>query len=94
MTFTQLFIFFVSIQVIHGLGTWKLYVKAGRQAWEAFVPVYNAVVLMKIINRPWYYTIFLFLPIVNLILFPVIWEIPTFRYFFSNYYFRFLQLLS
>ncbi|WP_452228820.1 MULTISPECIES: signal peptidase I [unclassified Lacinutrix] len=83
MTFTQLFIFFVSIQVIHGLGTWKLYVKAGRQAWEAFVPVYNAVVLMKIINRPWYYTIFLFLPIVNLILFPVIW-VETARSFGKN----------
>ena len=26
-----------------GLGTWKLYIKAGRQAWEAFIPVYNAV---------------------------------------------------
>ena len=73
MTFTQLFIFFLVVQVIHGLGTWKLYVKAGRQAWEAFIPVYNAVVLMKIINRPWYWTILLFLPIVNLIMFPVVW---------------------
>ena len=83
MTLTQLFIFFLIIQVIHGLGTWKLYVKAGRQAWEAFVPVYNAVVLMKIINRPWYLTILLFLPIVNLIMFPVIW-VETARSFGKN----------
>ncbi len=83
MTLTQLFIFFLVIQVIHGLGTWKLYVKAGRQAWEAFVPVYNAVVLMKIINRPWYLTILLFLPIVNLIMFPVIW-VETARSFGKN----------
>lgn len=73
MTFTQWFIFFFVVQVIHGLGTWKLYVKAGRQAWEAFAPVYNAIVLMKIINRPWWWTILLFIPIVNLIMFPVIW---------------------
>ncbi|WP_375239884.1 signal peptidase I [Aurantibacter sp.] len=66
-------IFFFAIQLLHGLATFKLYVKAGRKAWEAFVPVYNAVILMKIINRPWYWTILLFLPIVNLILFPVIW---------------------
>ena len=83
MTLTQLFIFFLVIQVIHGLGTWKLYIKAGRHAWEAFIPVYNAVVLMKIINRPWYLTIFLFLPIVNLIMFPVIW-VETARSFGKN----------
>ncbi|EGV44303.1 signal peptidase I [Bizionia argentinensis JUB59] len=71
------------IQVIHGLGTWKLYIKAGRQAWEAFVPVYNAVILMKIINRPWYWTILLFLPIVNLIMFPVVW-VETARSFGKN----------
>jgi len=65
-------LFFI-IQLLHGLATFKLYVKAGRKAWEAFVPVYNAVILMKIINRPWWWTILLFLPIVNLIMFPVIW---------------------
>ncbi|WGD35069.1 signal peptidase I [Olleya sp. YS] len=73
MNGTNWIIFFFVIQFLHGLATWKLYVKAGRKAWEAFVPVYNAVILMKIINRPWWWTILLFLPIVNLILFPVIW---------------------
>ncbi|MBB1138519.1 signal peptidase I [Myroides sp. WP-1] len=73
MTLTQWFIFFLLIQVVHFLGTWKLYVKAGRKAWEAAVPVYNGVVLMKIINRPWWWVILLFIPIVNLIMFPVVW---------------------
>ncbi|OBX21063.1 MULTISPECIES: signal peptidase I [Bizionia] len=83
MTLIQLIIVILIIQVIHGLGTWKLYIKAGRQAWEAFVPVYNAVILMKIINRPWYLTILLFLPIVNLIMFPVVW-VETARSFGKN----------
>ena len=83
MTLMQWFIFFLVVQVIHGLATWKLYVKAGRQAWEAFVPVYNAVILMKIINRPWWWTILLFVPIVNLIMFPVIW-VETARSFGKN----------
>ncbi|WP_046744219.1 signal peptidase I [Kordia zhangzhouensis] len=83
MTFTQGFIlFFLLVQVIHFLGTWKLYIKAGRKAWEAAIPVYNAVVLMKIINRPkeWYWVILLFVPIVNLIVFPVLW-VETIRSF-------------
>ncbi|WP_299123444.1 signal peptidase I [uncultured Winogradskyella sp.] len=73
MNWTQWFIFLLILQVIHGLGTWKLYVKAGRKAWEAFVPVYNAVVLMKIISRPWWWVILMFLPIVNLIMIPAAW---------------------
>ena len=83
MTLMQWFIFILIIQVIHGLGTWKLYIKAGRQTWEAFIPVYNAIILMKIINRPWWWTILLFLPIVNLIMFPVIW-VETARSFGKN----------
>ncbi|WAC03289.1 signal peptidase I [Lacinutrix neustonica] len=83
MNGTQWLIFFMIIQVFHGLGTWKLYVKAGRQAWEAFIPVYNAVILMKIIRRPWWWTILLFLPIVNLIMFPVVW-VETARSFGKN----------
>lgn len=85
MTLMQWFIFILVIQVIHGLGTWKLYIKAGRQAWEAFVPVYNGVILMKIINRPWWWVILLFLPIVNLIMFAVVW-VETARSFGKNAY--------
>ena len=69
----QWIIFILIIQVIHFLGTWKLYVKAGRKAWEAAIPVYNGIVLMKIINRPWWWVLLLFIPIINLLMFPVVW---------------------
>lgn len=83
MAWMQWFIFIFIIQILHGLGTWKLYIKAGRQAWEAFVPVYNAVILMKIINRPWWWVLLLFLPVVNLIMLAVIW-VETARSFGKN----------
>ncbi|HIP48439.1 MAG TPA: signal peptidase I [Lutibacter sp.] len=77
---TNLLLFFIIIQVIHFLGTWKLYKKAGRQTWEAAVPVYNAYVLTKIINRPWWWVILLFIPIINLMMFPSFW-VETVRSF-------------
>jgi signal peptidase I len=80
MSVTGWLLFILLVQVIHGLGTWKLYVKAGRKAHEAFIPVYNAIVLMKIINRPTWWTLLLFIPIINLFLFPIIW-IETLRTF-------------
>ena len=83
MNVTQWLIFILIIQVIHFLGTWKLYVKAGRKAWEAAIPIYNAIILMKIINRPTWWTILLFIPIINLLMFPIIW-IETIRSFGRN----------
>ena len=80
MTLYQWFVFFLIVQIIHFLGTWKLYEAAGRKRWEAAVPVYNAIVLMKIIGRPTWWTLLLFIPIINLILFPVIW-VETLRSF-------------
>ena len=83
MTFTEWFIFFLIIQVVHFLGTWKLYQRAGRKAWEAAIPVYNAVVLMQIINRPKWWVVLFFIPIVNLIIIPVTW-VETIRSFGRN----------
>ena len=83
MTILQWFIFFLAVQVVHFLATWKLYQKAGRKPWEAAVPIYNAIILMKIINRPTWWTILLFVPVVNLIMIPVVW-VETIRSFGKN----------
>lgn len=73
MTLTQWILFTLALQIVHFLGTWKLYKAAGYEAWQAAIPVYNAVILMKIINRPVWWVILLFIPTINLILFGVIW---------------------
>jgi len=80
MTLYLWFVFFLAVQVIHFLGTWKLYEAAGRKAWEAAIPVYNSIVLMKIISRPTWWALLLFIPIINLIMFPVVW-VETLRTF-------------
>ncbi|MBT8271726.1 MAG: signal peptidase I, partial [Bacteroidia bacterium] len=83
MSWTQWLLVGLLIQVVHGVGTWRLYIKAGRQAWEAFLPVYNGFIFMKVINRPWWWLILLFLPIINLIMIPVLW-VETARSFGKN----------
>lgn len=83
MTLTEWFVFFLIIQIVHFAGTWRLYEAAGRKRWEAAVPIYNAIVLMQIINRPKWWTILLFIPIINLIMFPVVW-VETLRSFGKN----------
>ena len=83
MTIIQWFLFFLAVQLIHFAGTWKLYQKAGKQPWYALIPVYNAIVLMDIIRRPKWWVILLFIPIINLMMFPVIW-VETLRSFGRN----------
>lgn len=83
MTLEQWLLFFLIVQVVHFAGTWKLYEAAGRKRWEAAVPIYNAIVLMKIINRPTWWTFLLFVPIVNLMMFPIVW-VETLRSFGKN----------
>ncbi len=80
MTLYQWFVFFLIVQIIHFLGTWKIYVAAGRKALEAGIPVYNSIILMKIINRPTWWTLLLFIPVINLFMFPVVW-VETLRSF-------------
>ena len=83
MTLSQWILFALAVQFVHFLGTWKLYVAAGYKAWQAAVPVYNAILLMKIINRPVWWVILLFIPTINLILFGVLW-VETLRSFGRN----------
>lgn len=80
MDISTWFITILVISTIHAICSWKLYIKAGRKAWEAFVPVYNGIVLMQIINRPKWWMLLVFLPVINLLILPVIW-IETLRTF-------------
>lgn len=72
-TWTDWTIFFIIVQIVHFLGTWHLYQKAGKKSWQAAVPIYNAVVLLDIIKRPKWWVILLFLPIISPIMILVLW---------------------
>lgn len=47
--------------------SWKIYVKAGQPGWACLIPIYNIVVFLKIINRPIWWLILIFIPFVNFV---------------------------
>ena len=47
-------------------GLYLLYRKAGKQGWEAFVPVYAQYVMAQLVGRPTWWIVWLFVPIVNI----------------------------
>lgn len=83
MNLSEWLVFILVMQIIHGLSTWKLYTKAGRKPIESFIPIYNLIILMKIINRPRWWVLLLFIPIINLLMIPVVW-VGTIRSFGKN----------
>lgn len=47
---------------------WKIFSKAGKPGWAAIIPIYNLVILFQIIQRPIWWILLFFVPIVNLII--------------------------
>jgi hypothetical protein len=60
------FIYAVLI-VLEIAAVWMLFTKAGQPGWAAIIPIYNAVVLMRVVRRPAWWVILMFIPIVSLI---------------------------
>ena len=46
---------------------WKVFTKAGQPGWAAIIPIYNVIVLLKIIGKPWWWIIGFLIPFVNFI---------------------------
>jgi hypothetical protein len=43
-------------------GFWKVYAKAGQPGWAAIVPIYNVIVLTKLVGKPMWVAILLIIP--------------------------------
>ncbi len=60
-------IYLVLFYIVNGLAFFKAFQKAGKKGWEAFIPVYNEITVLQIIERPIWWVIFIFLPGLNLL---------------------------
>ncbi len=56
-------VFYIAFIVFEIIVLWKIFAKAGQPGWAAIVPIYNFVVLFKIIKMDWWHIlILLFVP--------------------------------
>ncbi|WP_445995984.1 DUF5684 domain-containing protein [Okibacterium fritillariae] len=54
--------------VLMVVALWPVFVKAGRPGWAALIPIFNIYTLVKVANRPGWWTILYFIPIVNIVI--------------------------
>lgn len=50
---------------------WKIFTKAGKPGWACLIPIYNTLVTLEIIGKPWWWLFLLMIPFVNIIF--IIW---------------------
>ena len=82
---TEIILILLILNFIHVIGTCKLYRISGNKPFYSFIPVYNVFVLLKIINRPWWWIFIIIMPVLNTIIIPVIW-VELSRSFKKNSY--------
>jgi len=64
-------IFFVGIMVLMIIAKWKVYEKANQPGWAVLIPIYNTLVFLQIVGKPWWWIFLMIIPYVNLIF--IIW---------------------
>lgn len=48
-------------------GWWMMFTKAGEAGWKSIIPIWNYVIILKIVGREWWWILLMLIPIVNFI---------------------------
>jgi len=71
---SEIILILLILNFIHGIGTWKLYKVSGNKPFYSFIPVYNVFVLLKIINRPWWWIFIIISTLVDIWISKIVWK--------------------
>lgn len=66
--FATYFYVIFTISIVYIIAEWKIYTKAGKPGWATLIPIYNVIVLLEIVGKPWYWILLLLIPGVNIVL--------------------------
>ncbi len=68
------FLWFIYIVLIVAIiaGWWMIFAKAGEAGWKALIPIYNIIVLLKIVGRDWWWMLLMLIPLVGLIVWIIV----------------------
>ena len=66
--FNSDFITFIAVVAIINIAAfWRIFEKAGKSGWASIIPIYNIIILLEIVGKPWWWILLLLVPVVNVI---------------------------
>jgi hypothetical protein len=69
-----LLLIYLGLIVLIIASMWTIFTKAGKPGWAALVPIYNFIVLLEIVGKPWWWLFLVMIPIVNLVVLIMIYH--------------------
>lgn len=61
-------ILILALLILMFASLWRIYEKAGKPGWASLIPLYNMLVLLEIVGKPWWWLLLLMIPGVNIVL--------------------------
>lgn len=61
-------IVYLAIVALVIAGWWKIFTKAGEPGWKSIIPIYNILVMLKIVGRPLWWIVLLLIPCVGFVI--------------------------
>jgi len=71
--FAIIVVLYVAIIVLIVAAMWKVFVKAGQPGWAAIIPIYNMIILLAVVGKPWWWIFLLCIPYVNIVFFILVY---------------------
>jgi len=62
------YLLYVIVIVFYIYSIWRIYAKAGKPGWAAIIPIYNVLVELEIVGRPWWWLLLTLVPVVNIVI--------------------------
>jgi hypothetical protein len=53
--------------VVYVVANWKIFEKAGQAGWKSLIPIYNFVIMLRIVGMSGWYALLLLVPLVNIV---------------------------
>lgn len=63
-----LFIIYFAVIMLLIASQWGIYSKAGKPGWACLIPIYNIIVLLEIVGKPWWWLFLMMIPLLNIII--------------------------
>ena len=65
-------IIYLAVIVAVIAGWWQIFTKAGEAGWKAIIPIYNVIVILKIVGRETWWVILMLIPIVSFVVWIIV----------------------
>ena len=65
-------VIYLALIVLYIVASWLVYTKAGEAGWKCLIPIYNIIVLLRIVGRQWWWILLLLIPILNIVVWLIV----------------------